>query len=296
MNIIVTGGTGFVGSNLCRTLASRGHDVTALSRSASPAEVPDDVSVVTGDITDYESIVDVFEGRDAVVNLVALSPVFKPKGGNEAHERVHVGGTRNVVRAAEEQGLDALVQMSALGADPTAETAYIRAKGKAERVVTDSSLRWTIFRPSLFFGEGAEFIEFTALLTTPYLTALPGGGKTRFQPIWIEDFTPMMAEAAEDDSHGGEIYEIGGPEELTLAEVTEAIHAARGRPVTVLSVPMPLVRVVLELTDRVPLLPFGVDQYRYLSFDNTTQDNDIGAFGRSPADLQTLSAYLKENR
>jgi NADH dehydrogenase len=142
------------------------------------------------------------------------------------------------------------------------------------------------------FGDGAEFLSFTKKLAPPYVAPLPGGGKTRFQPIWIDDFTPMLAAACEAEEHVGQTYEIGGPETLTLAEVAETIHGAEGRSVTVIPIPMALAGVGLTLAGKIPGFPMGADQYRSLQFDNTTADNDIGAFGVSESDLTTLGAYL----
>ena len=292
MKVLVVGGSGFIGSHLCRELKERGHSVTALSRSPGNDDLPKGISKAMGNVTAYDSMHEAFEGMDVAVNLVALSPLFKPSGGNEMHDRVHRQGTENVVRACEEHGVPRLVQMSALGADPAGKTAYIRSKGKAEEVVRESSLDWVIFRPSVVFGDGAEFLSFTKKLAPPYVAPLPGGGKTRFQPIWIDDFTPMLAAACEAEEHVGQTYEIGGPETLTLAEVAETIHGAEGRSVTVIPIPMALAGVGLTLAGKIPGFPMGADQYRSLQFDNTTADNDIGAFGVSESDLTTLGAYL----
>ncbi|MFW5964106.1 MAG: complex I NDUFA9 subunit family protein [Natronomonas sp.] len=321
MRILVVGGTGFIGENLCRELHRRGHDVTALSRSPNEADLPSGVEIAMGDVAAYDSIESAFEGQDAVVNLVALSPLFRPKGGNDKHFEVHRDGTANVVRAAEEHDVGKLVQMSALGADPDGNTAYIQSKGLAEVIVTESELDWVIFRPSVVFGDGGEFVSFTKKLAPPYLTPLPGGGKTRFQPIWVGDLVPMLADAlegveptGEDESdedepipairrvddfedggsepHLGEIYDIGGPEVLTLAEVAKLAHAADDKPIDVVPVPMALTKIGLRLADFVPGAPMGSDQYRSLQFDNTTDDNDIDAFGLTPADLTTLADYL----
>jgi NADH dehydrogenase len=292
MKVLVVGGSGFIGSHLCRELKERGHSVTALSRSPGNDDLPKGISKAMGNVTAYDSMHEAFEGMDVAVNLVALSPLFKPSGGNEMHDRVHRQGTENVVRACEEHGVPRLVQMSALGADPAGKTAYIRSKGKAEEVVRESSLDWVIFRPSVVFGDGAEFLSFTKKLAPPYVAPLPGGGKTRFQPIWIDDFTPMLAAACEAEEHVGQTYEIGGPETLTLAEVAETIHGAEGRSVTVIPIPMALAGIGLTLAGKIPGFPMGADQYRSLQFDNTTADNDIGAFGVSESDLTTLGAYL----
>jgi len=309
MNVLVAGGTGFVGTALCETLAARGHDVTALARDPTDAALLDDVapvpgeaptvghtpgsvSTVAGDVTDCDTIEDAFTGQDAVVNLVALSPLFQPEGGGDAHDRVHRGGTENCVRAARRHDVDRFVQLSALGADPDGPTAYIRAKGRAEEIVRTSTLDWTIVRPSVVFGDGGEFVGFTRLLTTPYVTGLPGGGKTRFQPIWVGDLAPMLAATVEDDAHVRETYEIGGPAVLTLADVAREIYRSDGRWVRVLPVPMLLAGLGLAVAEYLPVIPMGRDQYRSLQFDNTTEDNDVDAFGVEPDELRTFEAYL----
>ncbi|GAB7012210.1 complex I NDUFA9 subunit family protein [Halolamina salina] len=292
MEILVAGGDGFIGRPLCTELVERGHDVTAMSRSEPEESLPDGVSHATGDVTDYDSIESAVDGHDAVVNLVALSPLFTPSGGEGKHFEVHLEGTKNLVAAAEEAGADRFLQQSALGADPDGPTHYIRAKGQAEAVVRDSDLDWTITRPSVVFGEGGEFVKFTKLLAPPYITPLPGGGKTRFQPIHVGDLVPMLADAVLEDNHVGETYDIGGPEKLTMAEVARLGHRADGRGVNVLPIPMSLSKIGLSALDYVPGFPFGSDQYRSLQMDNTVDDNDVSAFGVDEEDLTTLSSFL----
>ncbi|MGB9956340.1 complex I NDUFA9 subunit family protein [Haloferax prahovense] len=299
MKVLVLGGTGFVGTNLCRELQSRGHSVTAMSRSPNSEDLPDGVEKAMGDVTDYDSIAGAFEGKDAVVNLVALSPLFKPDGGYRMHDIVNWQGTENVVKAAESHGVSRLVQMSALDADPDADTAYIRSKGKAENAVKSSSLDWTIFRPSIIFGDGAEIISFTKRLKGMFapgvpLYPLPGNGKTRFQPIWIDDLTPMFGQALEDDRHIGETYEIGGPEVITLRELTEMVYESEGKSITIVPLPMPLAQVGLTVLGAVPGFPMGADQYRSLKIDSTVRDNDAGAFGVDTSSMKTFERYLAE--
>jgi NADH dehydrogenase len=290
MDVLVTGGTGFIGEALCRELDERGHDVTALSRSPGNAVFPSGVEAVAGDVTEFGSIADAFEGQEAVYNLVALSPLYDTRG-DRTHDRVHLGGTENAVRAAEEAGVSRFVQMSALDADAGGPTAYLRAKGEAETVVQESDLDWTIFRPSVVFGDGGEFVPFTKQLTTPYVTALPGGGRTRFQPIHREDMVHILVEGLGND-HVGEIYEIGGPDVLTLATVTELAYRAEGKSVSILPVPMSLASIGLTIAGPLPFVPFGADQARSLRLDNTTSDNDIDAFDLTGGDLTTLREYL----
>jgi len=290
MQVLVAGGSGFIGSHLSRELLDRGHEVTVLSRS--PEDSPEGADAVVGDVTAYDSIEGPVADHDAVVNLVALSPLFKPSGGNEAHDRVHRGGTENLMKAAEAADVERFVQMSALGADPQGATHYIRAKGAAEQLVRESDLDSVVFRPSVVFGDGGEFVPFTKKLAPPFLTPLPGGGKTRFQPIHVADLVPMLADGVEDDEHVGEVYELGGPEKLTLARIAKLVHRADGRSATVLPVPMPLAGVGLTVAGAIPGFPMGKDQYKSLRFDNTTADNDVETFGVVESELTTIGSYL----
>lgn len=292
MHVLLVGGTGFIGEALARTLHDRDHEVSVLARSPDDTDLPHEVRRVRGDVTAYDSIESAFENVDAVVNLVSLSPLFRPRGGNQRHFDVHLGGTENVVRAASKHDVSKFIQVSALGANADGDTAYIRSKGQAETVVRESDLSWVILRPSVVFGDGDEFVGFTKKLAPPYVTPLPGGGSTRFQPIWVGDFARIIAATLEEDDHVGEIYEIGGPDVLTLAEVAELAHAAAGRPVNVVSIPMWLAKLGLSLLELVPRAPMGTDQYRSLQFDNTTTENDVAVFGLEPDELTSLAEYF----
>lgn len=305
MEVHVLGGSGFVGSHLCNELADRGHDPVAVSRNPDDSAVvlDGDVERREGDVTDPDSLD--LAGADAVVQLVALSPLFKPRG--TTHVDVHLAGTEHAVAAAEDADVDHFLQMSALGADPDGTTAYIRAKGDAEAVVESSDLDWTIFRPSVIFGEGGEFERFTKLLTTPYLTGLPGGGRNRFQPIHVGDLVGMLADALEAGADGddedddaaadldpvGATYEIGGPEVLSLADMTRLVYRSEGKSVRILPIPMPLARLGLTLADPLPFVPLGLDQYRSLKIDNVVESgNDVAAFGVEESELETYRGFL----
>jgi Predicted nucleoside-diphosphate-sugar epimerases len=298
MNVLLVGGSGFIGQHLSATLRDRGHDVTALSRDPDPSDLPDDVETAMGDVTAYDSIESAFEGQTAVVYLVALSPLFEPEGGNDRHDEVHCGGAENCLRAAEKHGVERFVHLSALGADPDGATHYIRAKGRAEQLVREAGVEWVVFRPSVVFGDGGEFVFFTKRLKKLFAPGLPvyplpgGGTQTRFQPVWVGDLVPMLADAVEEDDHVGEVYEVGGPEVLTLREITELVYNAEGQSVSIVPLPMSLAGIGLKTLSAVPGFPMGGDQYRSLQLDNTTADNDINAFGADSPDMQTLADYL----
>ena len=295
MQVLVAGGTGFVGSHLCRELNRRGHSVVAMS-SSPDATAPDGVDTAVGDVTAYDSVAGHVADADAVVNLVSPSPLLKPDGGDEMYEKVHLGGTRNLLRAAEESGVERFVQMSGLGVDPDGPTHYLRAKGRADVAVRESDLDHVIVQPSIVFGEGAEILTFPKKLKRMVAPGVPvypfpGGGRTPFQPIWVEDLVPMMADCVEDEERGGETYQFGGPEVLTLAEITRKVYAAEGKSVRILPLPMPLAKVGLTALGAVGF-PMDADQYRSLKVDNTVDHNDVGAFGASESDLTTFDEFL----
>ncbi|MDS0476090.1 complex I NDUFA9 subunit family protein [Natrinema sp. 1APR25-10V2] len=289
MRVLVAGGAGFVGRSLCHVLVDRGHAVTAASRSPDAARLPDGVETTALDVTEPD-LTAAIAGHDAVVNLVALPSHVQPRG--RSHEAVHYDGTRHLVAASEKTGVERFVQLSGLGVDDGVETAYFRAKRRAERVVRDSSLKYVIYRPSVVFGDGCAFVPFVERMVPPLVTPLPGGGRMRLQPIWVEDLTPLIADGLEDDRHADRCYEIGGPERLTLAETVTTI---RGGGVVV-PIPMALAGIAARAVDPLPWIPFGRDQYRALQSDNTTTDDALAAFGVDPDSLRTLSAYIDQSR
>lgn len=293
MQVLVTGGTGFVGTGVCRELTDRGHSVTALARTPDDGAVPADVDTVAGDVCDPDSLDAAFEGQDAVVHLVALSPLRIPDGGEKRHDTVTRRGTRNVIRKAEVHDLEQLTYLSGIGADPNADTHYLRAKGQAENAIRDADLDWTIFRPSVIFGDDAEIISFTSRLTPIRLAPLPGGGTTPFQLIYRGDIASMIVDATTTDDHTGETYTIGGPEVVTLAEIARLIRRSRGKSTTVVPMPMLVAKVGMTVFGKVPGFPFGPDQYRGLEQDHTVEDNDIDAFGVTESELTTFAEYLE---
>lgn len=293
MDVLVAGGDGFVGRNVCAELVGRGHAVTSLSRTPDPDVLPDAVELVTGDVTDYDSIEGAFEGKDAAVNLTALPPLHQPRPGTY-HDTVCIGGVMNAVHAAEAHGVTRYVEMSSLGADPGSSIAYWRTQGLGDRVAQYSDLDWVVLRPSFIFGEGSETFAFIEQYTTPYLTVLPAGGRhPSFQPIFVEDVAVVVAEAIEGDRYVGSVYDLGGPEMLTFGEVTRLLYRAAGKPVGIVPVPMKLVKVALYAAEPLQLVPLGIDQARALEMTNVAEPNEVDAFGLDETDLMTVSTYLE---
>jgi len=283
VDVLVAGGTGFIGQSLCRVLADRGYSVTALARSPRPDQVPEGVETAAADITD-DDLSDPVAGHDAVVNLVALPAHTEPK---QSHEAVHVQGTQRLLRASEEANIGRFVQISALGVGRGIETAYFDAKRQAEAAVRDSSLPWVIYRPSLVFGDGCGFFTFLDTWLPPVVAPFPDTGTT-VQPIWVGDLAPMVADGVAEQRHVGNTYEIGGPEQLPMHSLVQQVYPDR----VVLSVPAAVAEVGLSVADQFEEIPLGQDQFRVLQYDNTVEHNDIVAFRLDESALKTLSAYL----
>ena len=286
MKVYVTGGTGFVGSHLAHKLIWAGHDVTLGGLSTEGViDLPEDAEVEEIDVTNPETLD--FSGHDAVIHLVGLSPLFEPK---VPYHNIHVEGTENVMEACEEADINRYIHMSALGADAEGDTEYLRTKGEAQTLVENSDLDWTVYRPSVIFGEGGQFIDFTESLLTPFVTALPGANP-KFQPLYVEDIGDLFVETVEDEKHIHQTYDLGGPEVRSMKDIAKLIERSKGRGLTVLPVPMPFVEIGMKVSEQMGL-KFGMDQYRSLKKNNIVEENDVKNFRKSVDEMETLSDYL----
>ncbi|NBR68854.1 MAG: NAD-dependent epimerase/dehydratase family protein [Verrucomicrobia bacterium] len=153
--IVVTGGTGFVGREICRRLAAEGLAVRALARHPSGQPLPRGVEFFTGDVTRPESLRLAFRGAKAVIHTVGIIR----EHGSQTFERIHTQGTAHVVAAAQTAGVPRYLHLSALGTRPGAVSRYHQTKWAAEEIVRSSGLAHTLFRPSLIYGKGDAFTE-----------------------------------------------------------------------------------------------------------------------------------------
>jgi NADH dehydrogenase len=267
--IIVTGGTGFVGTAVCRALRDKGRMVTAVSRTRKPRPIiktGGGIEFRTASVLDPASLDAAFKGAVAVVHLVGI--IFQSRGAT--FEKIHVEGTRNVLDAAKRAGAKRFLHMSALGASASAPTAYWRTKGQAEDLVKASGLDWTIFRPSIIFGEDDDFVNRFASMAR-YLPFMPviGSGKTRMQPIWVDDVAAAFAHALEDDRTIGQSYDLGGPKKMTILEILDVVMHTIGKRRPRLHIPAPIMSLQAGLLERVfKQPPVTREQIKMLAYDN----------------------------
>ncbi len=264
MNILVTGGSGFVGQEIVRELVARGHAVWAGSREGTAVAGARGVPL---DVTDPGSVLRAVaqSSPDAVIHLVGIIA----EKGAQTFEAVHVQGTRHVL-AAVPRGAR-YVHMSALGADPGSASGYSASKARAEALVRGSGLPYTIFRPSLIFGLGDDFFGRVLRELVGAAPVVPqiGDGSFPFRPVSVQDVARAFAGAAESRTGVGETYALTGPEEYTFRELLLQELSALGKTKPIVPVPLALMNLAVPLMNLLPSPPITRDQYAMLKEGNT---------------------------
>ncbi len=292
--ILMTGGTGFVGTHLSIELASRSYKAVCLARDPKKAAplAQKGVSFVKGDVTDPATLPPAFKDVDTVIHLVGI--LVESKGAT--YRRVHVEGTRNVVNACLKAGVRRYIHISALGTRKDAVSEYHKTKWEAEEIVRSSGLDYTILRPSVMFGEGDKFTNtFASAMRLSPFVIVPGNGKNRMQPVFVKDVAKALAASVGMEATKGNTYEIAGPIALSFDEIIDAIAGAIGRKRLKVHAPMPLMRVgaaVMEKTLSYP--PLTRDALLMLEEDNVTDKNALpDVFGIKPTGLaEGMRTYL----
>ena len=233
--VLVLGGSGFVGRHVCEQLARLGWHITVPTRravnAASVQSLPG-LTVIEASVHSEADLARLMPGHDAVVNLVAVL-----HGSEERFENVHVDLPGKIASAMKKAGVQRLVHVSALGADPQGPSMYQRSKARGETVLHNAGLDLTILRPSVIFGAEDKFLNlFADLQSVAPFMPLAGSG-TRFQPVWVADVARAVAVCLQKPDTIGQTYELCGPDVLTLGELVKlagqwaGVNQGRGRPV-----------------------------------------------------------------
>jgi len=276
VRVLVTGATGFVGPKVANAITAAGHDVRVLERKpGSWAEAGIRCqSAVQGDVTDAESLGRAVEGMEVVVHLVAIR-----QGSSDQFQRVMIEGTRNLIAAAQEEGVRRFVLMSALGT--TEETKdllpYYNAKWTQEQDVEASGLEHVIFRPTFIFGrDGGILPTFMKMARLAPVTGIIGSGELRIQPIWIDDVAAYFAASVDKPEAANRTFELGGPEIVTWNELWQRIRALLGiRRRPTVHIPTGLMRVPATVTERLPgNIPLTRDLLTMLETGDNVVTND----------------------
>lgn len=285
--VTVFGGGGFIGRYVCELLMKSGARVRVAQRDPRQAYIIQPLGKVGqfgfehADIRDAESVRNVIHGSSAVVNLCGAF--------GAAMTSVHVTGSTNVAEAAREFGVETLVHISAIGASLGSQSVYGRTKAEGENAVREAFPTATILRPSLVFGPEDNLTNrFAAMANLPFLPVI--ASKRNFQPVYVRDLaTAISMSALEPQRFGGQTFEIGGPQVMSMIDLHRTILEITGQDPDIL--PMPdLFANLLSRLGWLPGAPLTRDQWMMLQRDNVPSGELPGleAFGIKPTPLAAV--------
>jgi uncharacterized protein YbjT (DUF2867 family) len=260
VKVLVTGGTGFIGPKVVHALRAQGREVRALVRHPDRATqlAAWGAELVGGDVTDAASLRAAVDGCTHVVHLVAIL-----KGSRDDFQRVMTQGTKDLLAAAKDAGIERFVLMSALGTSETTKDTvpYFAAKWAMEQETARSGLEYTIFRPGFVFGRdgGALPLFIKQVKYSPVVTVI-GSGLQRIQPIWVEDVAEYLSRGVDHPQAANRTFEIGGPDIVTWNELYPKIAKALGKRRKLVHIPSGLARTGARLTQWAPGAPLTTDQ------------------------------------
>ncbi len=294
--IAVLGSSGFIGAHLTLFLLQMGYRLSLLHHKADPDYVSPrgQIESVQGSINDKDALVRCFGGCTQVYHLVGIIAETRTK----TFRKTVAEGTKAVIDAAKEAGVEKIFYLSALGASQDAQTDYFRTKWEAEQVVIESGLDYSIFRPSIAYGVRDKFINKIASMVkySPVIPVL-GDGEYRLQPVYVEELAAVMAHASRLDRTNGKIYEVGGPEQLTYLEILDIIKRVLGRKRLTAHVPISWAKIAAAVMEKIlKPAPLTRDQIHMLKkesiCDHTIVEKEFGVtFSRLEMQLQK---YLRK--
>ena len=266
----VFGGSGFIGRYVVKRLAASGHVVRVAVRDPEAALFLKPMGAVGQVVPLYASLTSppdvgrAVQGADMVVNLVGI--LSERRAGDFQH--THADGPGNVARACTAAGVERLVHVSAIGANPASASLYARSKGLGEEAVHAAMPGATILRPSLVFGPEDQFFNRFAAMAQmlPIMPVISGA--TRFQPVYVGDVAAAVMAALTREDTAGRIYELGGPQVLSFRDILAWILAETGRRRPLVTIPPSLAQFQAGIMEKLPGKPFTRDQLLLLSMDN----------------------------
>ena len=292
--VTVFGGAGFVGRHTVRALARAGWRVRVACRHPNmafflrPLGAVGQIAFVKCDIAEGDQVQAAVQGCDAVINLVGLL--------HGDFERAHVTGAATVAKESAKAGVRALVQLSAIGADAASHSHYAQTKAEGEKRVREAFPAATILRPSIIFGPEDGFFNKFACLAR-YLPALPlvGGGKTRFQPVFVGNVAAAIVAVLDSDSASGRTYELGGPTVYSFRDLMQIVLQETGRKRALVPLPFFLASVKAFFLQFLPGRVLTPDQVTLLKSDNVVSPTALGLadLGITPTTVEAeVGAYL----
>ena len=305
--VTVFGGSGFVGRYVVRALAKRGYRIRVAVRRPDlalflqPLGNVGQITFMQANLRYEDSVRRAIHGADHVVNCVGI--LFE--SGKNGFDAVQTEGARLVAEVTQSEGAK-LTHVSAIGADADSPSHYARSKGVAEASIREICPDAVIVRPSIIFGpEDDLFNKFGKMSLLSPILPLIGGGKTKFQPVYVGDVAEVIARSVEGKLEGGKVYELGGRDVLTFRECLELLLSVTGRKRALVSMPFGLASLFGSVASLVPFItpPLTSDQVKLLKTDNVVSEEaraegrTLDGLGIRPAQLEVvLRTYLVQYR
>ena len=300
--VTIFGGSGFLGRHVVGRLARRGWTVRVAGRDPQNAKFLQplgdvaQITAIAARLQDPASVATAVAGADAVINLVGILY----ERGHQNFRALHVDGARHVAEAAAAAGARHLLHVSAIGADTDAAADYARSKGHGEQAVRQAFPGAVILRPSIVIGpEDGFFNRFAVLARLSPVLPLIGGGKTRFQPVWVGDVAEAVATALTAEGAAGRTYELGGPRVYSFKELMELLLAQIQRRRLLVPVPFWAADLDAAFLQLLPVPPLTRDQVRLLRRDNVVSEGalTLADLGIQPTAIEVVvPAYLARHR
>jgi uncharacterized protein YbjT (DUF2867 family) len=295
--ILVTGGTGFIGKVLIRHLAEDNHHVRTLIRPSIkspslPKGVPIDAAV--------SSLQDDRGLRAAMVDIDTIFHLASGewRGTQASLMEIDIQGTRSVIQAAKDAGVQHLFYISHIGADRASAYPVLKAKGIAEEFIRRSGINYTIIRSAIVFGRNDGFTTGLAQIinTSPYFFIIPGDGTTLLQPLWVEDLATCLTWSLDNEDIVNRTLEIGGPEYLTFNQISELIMKTINKKRRTVNIRPPYLRTLTVFIESIfPNPPISVYWLDYLAANRTCSlDTLPRVFNLLPSRFPHRIEYLSE--
>lgn len=269
--ITVFGGSGFIGRYVVARLAAQGWTVRVgvrrpvRARFLKPLGDVAQVVPLPCNIRDPQQVRRALQGSGAVVNLVGILQAQ----GTQTFDSIHVEGAENIAEAAAAEGITRFVHVSALGADPDSRSDYARSKAVAEQKIREILPSAAILRPSVVFGpEDSFFNRFASMARFSPFLPLIGGGKTRFQPVYVGDVADAAVTCLAERDCSGRTFELGGPRAYSFEELMRVMLETIERRRLLISLPWGLAGFMGSIFQRMPNAPLTRDQVEQLKRDN----------------------------
>ena len=271
MLVTVYGGSGFLGRYAVRALARAGHRIRVAVRNPNlanyllPMAHVGQIQLVRVNVTDRDAVARAMKGAEAAVNLVGV--LYESRRQN--FQALHVDAARTIASAAKAEGARALVHVSAIGASPESHSLYARTKAEGEQLVREAFSHASILRPSIVFGAEDQFFNrFAALARVSPALPLIGGGRTRFQPVYVADVADAIVACAENSSTEGSLYELGGPRIYTFKELMQLVLLETSRRRLLVPIPFSVAMLQASVLGLLPKPILTRDQVKLLQQDN----------------------------